>query len=86
MRDLTDLIGKEIVYYYTDYVNDEQEEDFTFKCKILDCRLETYYFETKNECMNITLSLEPIEWSEELNDRFSTEIFHYVSLDNIRNW
>lgn len=77
MNNLRELIGQKVIAYF----ENENEEAFDVKCKVVNVKIEDYYFEEKDEPIYILVDLENIDTLPEGIDH--EELYNYP-LSHIR--
>lgn len=77
------LINLDVIYNY------EYEDDILeIPCKVCDVIINTFYFEEKNEPIQILVNLAPIESVHELKEKYNItrdeyDLFNNVSISQI---
>jgi hypothetical protein len=74
MDNLRELIGEEVIAII-DYDN-----EVSVKGVVIDFNIDSWYFQTKNEPIYITVNIKP---NEDLSKDFNFEDFLYIPLMNI---
>ena len=74
MDNLRELIGEEVIAII-DYDN-----EVSVKGVVIDFNIDSWYFQTKNEPIYITVNIKP---NEDLSKDFDFEDFLYIPLMNI---
>jgi hypothetical protein len=77
------LMNLDVIYNYQ-----EEGEILEIPCRVCDIIIETYYFEEKNEPIQILVNLSPIEKIHELKEKYNIDedeydVFSHVSLSQI---
>lgn len=85
MNSLNELIGKKVTGLFEYYCpQDDELYQAEITCKVIGVDIDDWYFEEKNEQINILLNLQPIEDYD--NEAINHEYFMEVPLHDIRQY